>query len=294
MAKSKFTGTGVALVTPFRKDDSIDFKALEKLVNHVIDGGVDYLVVLGTTGESVTLKQDERFAVVDYVKEVNNKRVPMVVGMGSYVTRDVLKHFSSYNFEGIDGVLSVTPYYNKPNQAGLYEHYKRLAAESPAPIILYNVPGRTGANLNAETTLKLANEFDNIVAIKEASGKISQIMQIVKNKPEDFFVISGDDALTFPLITLGVSGVISVVANAYPKKFSDMVNFALKGNNAEARKLHYQLLDIIDAFFTDGSPGGVKVALEHMQLMQDCVRLPLAQVNAGVRDRILTLASKIK
>lgn len=293
MAKSKFTGTGVALVTPFRKDESIDFKALEKLVEHVIAGGVDYLVVLGTTGESVTLSQDERFAVVDYVKEVNNKRVPMVVGMGSYITKDVIKSLNTYDMKGIDGVLSVTPYYNKPNQRGLYEHYKRIANETNAPIILYNVPGRTGANLAADTVLKLANEFKNVVAVKEASGNIAQIMQIVKNKPSDFLVISGDDAITFPLITLGVSGVISVVANAYPKKFSDMVNFALKGNNIEARKLHYQLLDFINALFEDGSPGGVKVALEAMELMQAYVRLPLAQVNKTLEKKIVSMVNEI-
>ena len=293
MAKNKFIGTGVALVTPFRKDESIDFKSLEKLVEHVIAGGVDYLVVLGTTGESVTLKQDERFAIVDFVKEINNKRVPMVVGMGSYVTRDVINSLKTYDFDGIDAVLSVTPYYNKPNQKGLYEHYKRIANESSVPIILYNVPGRTGANINAETTLKLAGDFDNIVAIKEASGNIPQIMQIVKNKPEDFLVISGDDALTFPLISLGVSGVISVVANAFPAQFSEMVGLTLKEKIKEARVIHYQLIDLIEALFADGSPGGVKAALQHIGIMQSYVRMPLASVNRVVHNKIIALADEI-
>jgi len=293
MAKNKFIGTGVALVTPFRKDESIDFKSLEKLIEHVIAGGVDYLVVLGTTGESVTLTQDERFAIVDYVKEINNKRVPMVVGMGSYVTRDVINSLKTYDFNGIDAVLSVTPYYNKPNQKGLYEHYKRIANESPVPIILYNVPGRTGANINAETTLKLAGDFDNIIAIKEASGNIGQIMQIVKNKPEDFLVISGDDALTFPLISMGVSGVISVVANAFPSQFSEMVNLALKEKIKEARVIHYQLIDLIEALFADGSPGGVKTALQHIGIMQSHVRMPLASVNRIVHNKIIALTDEI-
>ncbi len=294
MIQGKFTGTGVALVTPFNKDESIDFDSLEKLVNYVVDGGVSYLVVLGTTGESVTLSQNERFAVVDYVKKVNNNRVPVVVGMGSYVTNDVLKSIETYNFDGIDAILSVTPYYNKPNQKGLFEHYKRIATQSPVPVILYNVPGRTGVNINAETTLRLANEFENIIAIKEASGNIQQIMQIIKDKPNDFLVISGDDAITFPLITLGAAGVISVTANACPRKFSTMVNLAIQGNIEEARKIHYALYDFTDALFADGSPGGIKTALQELKIMKSHLRLPLAQINDTLKHKITEIINQQK
>lgn len=289
----KITGTGVALVTPFRKDESIDFRAIEKLVEHVINGGVDYLVVLGTTGESATLSQDERIAVIEHIKEVNNKRKPIVLGVGNYNTRELQKSLSSYDFKGITAVLSVTPYYNKPNQKGLYEHYKIAANESPVPIILYNVPGRTGVNLNAETTLKLAGDFDNIIAIKEASGNLTQIMNIINNKPDDFKVISGDDALTLPMIASGASGVISVTANAFPSLFSEMVKLCLKNKFEDARSIHYKLLDIIHAFFADGSPGGIKTALNRLEITQHYLRKPLAGVNKTVQNQIHSLTDSI-
>lgn len=290
----KFTGTGVAMVTPFRKDESIDFAALGKLVEYLIKNKVDYLVVLGTTGESATLQQTEREAVLEYVKEVNNKRLPIVLGIGNYSTRELQKSFKSYNLKGVSAILSVTPYYNKPNQAGLYEHYKVASNESPLPIILYNVPGRTGVNMTAETTLKIVSDFSNIKAIKEASGNISQIMEILRNKPKNFHVISGDDALTLPLISLGASGVISVVANALPGDFSEMVNLALKGKFSEALKLHYKLLEFINLLFADGSPGGVKVALSRLNLIQNNLRLPLATVNKNVNNQIVALIDKLK
>lgn len=290
----KFTGTGVAMVTPFRKDESIDFTAIGKLVEYLIKNKADYLVVLGTTGESATLQQSEREAVLEYVKEVNNKRLPIVLGIGNYSTRELQKSFKSYNLKGVSAILSVTPYYNKPNQAGLYEHYKVASNESPLPIILYNVPGRTGVNMTAETTLKIVSDFSNIKAIKEASGNMSQIMEILRNKPKNFHVISGDDALTLPLISLGASGVISVVANALPGDFSEMVNLALKGKYVEALKLHYKLLEFINLLFADGSPGGVKVALSRLNLIQNNLRLPLATVNKNVNNQIIALIDKLK
>ncbi|MFH2143313.1 MAG: 4-hydroxy-tetrahydrodipicolinate synthase [Bacteroidota bacterium] len=290
----KFLGTGVALVTPFRKDESIDFMAIGKLVEHLIENKVDYLVVLGTTGESATLNQDEREAVLEYIKEVNNKRLPIVLGIGNYSTRELQKSFKSYDLKGVDAILSVTPYYNKPNQSGLYEHYKVAANESPLPVILYNVPGRTGVNMSAETTLKLASDFKNIKAIKEASGNMGQIMEIIRNKSRSFHVISGDDALTLPMISVGASGVISVVANAFPGDFAEMVNLALKGNFAEARKNHYKLLEFINLLFADGSPGGIKVALSSLNIIQNYLRLPLATVNKNVFNQIVAMTDKLK
>jgi len=220
MAVPQFKGTGVALVTPFHKDGSIDFKSLKKLVDRCVDQKVEYLVVLGTTGESVTLSKDEKHAVVDHVVEVNDGRVPVVLGLGGNNTREVISCFDQYNFDNIDAILSVSPYYNKPSQRGIYQHYKSIASNSPVPVILYNVPGRTACNVEPETTLQLAHELKNIIAVKEASGNLEKIMKIIKEKPKDFLVISGDDVLTLPTIASGGDGVISVIANAYPKDFS--------------------------------------------------------------------------
>ncbi|MFP4471636.1 MAG: 4-hydroxy-tetrahydrodipicolinate synthase [Bacteroidales bacterium] len=277
-----FTGTGVALVTPFHKYGTIDFGALEKIVEHTISNGVNYLVVLGTTGESVTLSKDEKLAVVDHVIESANKRVPIVMGIGGNNTQEIVNTIKSTVFDGIDGILSVSPYYNKPQQKGIYYHYKTIATISPLPLILYNVPGRTGANIEAETTLQLASEFKNIVAIKEASGNLAQIMKILRNKPEGFSVISGDDALTMALMALGAEGVISVVANAFPAEFSQMVKLCLEGNYDQARNIHYQLLEIIDTLFEDGSPGGIKAALQILDIAQNNLRLPVVKVNKSV------------
>jgi 4-hydroxy-tetrahydrodipicolinate synthase len=277
--KHIYSGTGVAIVTPFRKDGSIDFNSLDKLVKHIINGGVNYLVVLGTTGESVTLNKDEKQAVINYIKEVNKNQVPIVLGIGGNNTQEVINNIKSQNFDGISGILSVSPYYNKPSQIGLQQHYKNIATACPVNVILYNVPGRTGVNISAETVLKLANECQNIVAVKEASANFTQIMEIVNHKPENFAVISGDDALTLPLISVGLDGVISVSANAYPNLMSEMVNNALKGNNKKAKELHYQLLDFTNAIFAEGNPAGIKAALEIRGIIQNYLRLPLTKVS---------------
>lgn len=295
MAQPSFlTGTGTALVTPFHKDGSIDFQSLEKLVAHQIKGKVDYLVVLGTTGESVTLSKDEKKAVSGFVLEAADGKIPVVLGIGGNNTRECIDAFTHYDLDGFSAILSVSPYYNKPIQKGILEHYRCIAAASPLPVILYNVPGRTGSNILPETTLKLANEIENVVAIKEASGSMEQIMKIIKNKPKDFLVISGDDAITFPLIAVGASGVISVVSNAYPKDFSEMVRQALAGNYDKARTLHYKLVDIIEALFLEGNPGGIKAMLKHQKLMGDFVRLPLYPVSKKTADRLAELADSYK
>ncbi len=286
MSNSKFKGTGVAIITPFRNDDSIDFKALSKLVNYQVENNTNYIVALGTTGESVTLSNDEKRAVIETIIESVDSRVPVLVGIGGNNTQEVINKIKSCDFEKIDGILSVSPYYNKPNQLGIYEHYKSVASTSPVPVIIYNVPGRTGSNISAETTLKLANEFKNIVAIKEASGNFIQIMEIINNKPKDFMVISGDDALAFPIICLGGSGVISVVANLYPKEFSEMVTLALDKKIQPARAIHYQMIDLINTLFADGSPAGIKAALAIKKLVANHLRLPLVPVNESVFNKL--------
>ncbi|MBK6348006.1 MAG: 4-hydroxy-tetrahydrodipicolinate synthase [Bacteroidales bacterium] len=291
---SKFSGTGVALVTPFHKQGTIDFGSLELLIEHTISNGVDYLVVLGTTGEAATLSKDEKNALVGFVKDTVNKRVPLVQGVGGYNTQEVVDQLRSIDLDGIDAILSVTPYYNKPTQRGLFLHYKHIASASPVPVILYNVPGRTSVNMKPETTLELAREFENIIAVKEASGNFGQIMEIIRNKPKGFLVISGDDAITMPLIAAGADGVISVVANAYPLTFSKMVKAALKGNLEEARKLHYQLLPFIDSLFADGSPGGIKAALEIMKLVPNNLRLPVVKVNKATQGLISGFIAELK
>lgn len=289
---TKFTGTGVALITPFHKYNAIDFGAIEKLVEHTITNHVDYLVVLGTTGESATLSEDEKNAVVDFIVESVAGRVPVVKGIGGNNTQEIVDKIKKSSFSGIDAMLSVCPYYNKPQQKGIYYHFKTIASVSPVPVILYNVPGRTGANMSAETTLELARDFENIVAIKEASGNFSQIMKIIQDKPKDFTVISGDDALTLPLIALGAEGVISVIANAFPAEFSEMVNLCLKGDFENARKIHYSLNDIINALFEDGSPAGIKAALQILDIAQNYLRLPLVKVNKSVYLQINNLITK--
>lgn len=283
---NKFKGTGVAIVTPFKNDSSIDFLSLGRLVEHLIDNSVDYLVVLGTTGESVTQSKDEKRAVIDHVIEVNNRKVPVVVGMGGNCTREIVDDITKNRFEGIDGILSVAPYYNKPSQTGIYDHFKTIAGASPVPVIIYNVPGRTSVNIEAATTIRLANEVRNIAAVKEASGNFEQIMQIIKNVPSGFQVISGDDTITLPVISIGGSGVISVLANAYPGKWSEMINNALKNNYRIAREIHYQFVDLINLLFTDGNPAGIKATLSIMGLIQNQLRLPLTPVSRQVFNQI--------
>ncbi|MDY0369890.1 MAG: 4-hydroxy-tetrahydrodipicolinate synthase [Bacteroidales bacterium] len=276
---SHFRGTGVALITPFRSDGSIDVNSLATLTDDVITQGVDYLVMLGTTSESPVLDEAERLLVVNTIKEANNGRLPLVIGIGGNDTSFLLDRISHTDFTGIDAILSVAPYYNKPTQRGLYAHFDTIAARSPVPIILYNVPGRTSSNLSAETTLRLANAHSNIIAIKEASGNLDQIMHIIAHKPPHFELISGDDALTFPMICLGATGVISVAANAFPKEFSTMVRQTLADETALALKLHYRMLPLIDLLFVEGNPAGVKAFLSEKGMCQNQLRLPLVSVS---------------
>lgn len=288
---NQFKGAGVALVTPFLADMSIDYPALRKLVREQIAGGTNFLVVQGTTGESPTLTGDEKQKVLETVQEENNGVLPIVYGVGGNNTLAVAEAFSKIP-AGVDGILSVAPYYNKPIQRGFVAHYKTIAQATDLPIIMYNVPGRTGSNMLAETTLELA-EVKNIVAMKEASGNMEQIMEIIRCKPADFLVLSGDDALTMPLIAAGADGVISVVANSFPKQFSQMVEASLKGDLATARKLHYDLLPITKLFFTEGNPGGVKIALEELGWMAPHMRLPLVQVSDNLRTAIQQETKKL-
>lgn len=277
--KTELKGTGVAIITPFKKDGSVDFKSLEKLVEHLIKGKIEYIVALGTTGESATLSKEEKAAVTDHILDVVDGRIPVVLGVGGNNTAEVVHAIEKVDADKLTAVLSVSPYYNKPTQQGIYEHYRAISSASPLPIIIYNVPGRTSSNISAETILRLAKDFDNMLGVKEASGNMGQIMNIIKHRPKDFLVISGDDLITLPIIASGGDGVISVVANAWPKDFSEMVRQALKGNYTEARKLHYKLTDIIEMIFADGSPGGIKAALEIMGICQNNLRLPLVPIN---------------
>jgi len=285
-----FTGTGVAIVTPFTSKGDVDYPALTKLVERLIKGRVEYIVVLGTTGETATLSKDEKKQVVQHIIKVNKNRLPLVLGVGGNNTAELVEQLKKDDLSGFSAILSVSPYYNKPSQEGIYQHYKAIAKASPLPIILYNVPGRTASNIAAETTLRLANEFKNIIAIKEASGNIEQCMKIIKYRPDNFLIISGDDNLTLPLIACGADGVISVVANAYPKDFSDMVRFALVHDFKKAQKLHYKLMEITEQLFADGNPGGVKVVLAQKKITQPVVRLPLVEPNGTVQAKLKKLA----
>lgn len=282
-----FKGTGIAMVTPFLPDGQIDFNGLEKLTHHLINGGVEYLVVMGTTGESATLSKEEKLAVLNTVIAENHGRCKIVYGMGGNDTHALAAEIAQMDFTHIDAILSVSPYYNKPTQEGIYQHYKTLAAIAPKPIILYNVPGRTGSNMSAATTLRLAHEFKNIIAIKEASGNMEQVMQIIKERPEGFLVISGDDNLTFPIIALGGDGVISVSGHGYPRLFSDMVRNALKGDLATARPAHYQLFRFTQLIFQEGNPGGIKVALEALGVCGATLRLPLWPISTDLKNSLL-------
>jgi 4-hydroxy-tetrahydrodipicolinate synthase len=290
----KFRGTGVAIVTPFKNDSSIDFAALGRVVNHIIAGGANYLVIMGTTGESVTLSREEKKAVMSYVAEVTDNRVPLVLGIGGNNTQEVINEIRHMNLSGVDGILSVAPYYNKPNQRGLFQHFKAIATSSPVPVILYNVPGRTCSNITSDTCLELATECENIVAIKEASGDIAQIMRIIRGKPDNFSVISGDDMLTIPIIAAGGSGIISVLANAFPAATSELVNFSLKSNFKPAREIQLRYLEIIELLFIDGNPAGVKAMLSLMNLCQNTLRLPLVPVNRTIYTRIQKAIEEVK
>lgn len=283
---NKFYGSGVAMVTPFNPDGSVDYPGLGNLINYIIDGGIEYLVSLGTTGETATLTKDEKQSVWEFTAETVAGRVPLVAGIGGNNTREIAATMEGFSIKGYDAILSVSPYYNKPTQEGIYQHYKTLASASPLPLILYNVPGRTGSNITAETTLRLAHDFKNIIGIKEASANFDQFNRIVRDKPEDFLFISGDDPITLPMIAMGAAGVISVVGNALPSIFSTMVRMCLDGRFAEALPLHYSLIEVTGLFFAEGNPGGVKAALKQLGICGDTVRLPLVNISEATGNRI--------
>lgn len=289
----QFEGTGVAMVTPFNDDFSVDYEGFRKLINFWIDAKIDYLALMGTTGEPATLSKEEKKELIEVcLKEVNN-RVPIILGIGGNNTAEIIKTIQEQDFNGISAILSVSPYYNKPSQEGIYQHYAQMAKVSPVPLIIYNVPGRTGTNITAKTTLRLANDFKNIVAIKEASGNIRQIADIIYNKPEGFEVLSGDDGLTFPMLCMGAKGVISVIANSHPARFGSMVRNTLSGNFEQARVENLKMQDYIDLLFKEGSPSGVKATLSNMGFCKSIVRLPLVAATPELSSEIIAELKKM-
>ncbi len=284
--RSQLGGTGVALITPFKKNNEIDFNALGKVIDYVIDGGVNYLITLGTTGETPTINKLEKFDIINFTYEKVNGRVPVVVGIGGNDTRGLINDLEEYPLEKAVAVLSASPYYSKPSQEGLFQHYKSLAAASPKPILLYNVPGRTGRNLAAATTIRLANEVANIAGIKEASDDMNQAMQILRDRQDDFLVVSGDDTLILPQLACGMDGVISVAANAFPKDFSAMIQYGLQGNFEAARKLHYRLLEAYDLLFVENNPAGVKGFMYEQGLIENILRLPVTPLSEAVQNKV--------
>ncbi len=286
-------GTGVAMITPFNGDGSVNYSHLEKLTEHLIAGGVEYLVVMGTTGESVTLTKHEKEEVLKTVLNTNGERVGVVLGVGGNNTAVVCEELKNLNTTGLTAILSVSPAYNKPTQEGIYRHYAAISQSSPLPIILYNVPGRTSSNMTAETTLRLAHDFENIVAIKEASGSLDQCMKIIKDRPDGFLMISGDDNFSLPLIASGGEGVISVVANALPRQYSDLIRASLAGDFKTARDLQYRLFDIVNLLFVEGNPAGVKCALNILGVCEENVRLPLVQVSEKLRSELSALVKNV-
>ena len=288
-----FVGTGVALVTPFKKDLSIDFTALSKLVEFNIANGVDYLVINGTTGESVTVSREERQRIVDVIVSVNKGRVPLVLGLGGNNTSAVIAEILSSDLTHIDAILSVAPYYSKPTQEGFYQHFKAIALASPKPIILYNVPGRTSKNMDSQTTLRLASDFSNIIAVKEAGNNVQQYLELIKNKPKDFLIISGDDDLALNVVLAGASGVISVIGQAFPKEFSTLIRLGLQGKNKEAYKLHYKLMDIISMIFSENNPSGIKAVLQCLGITSNEVRLPLVKASEKLQKEITNFVTNL-
>ena len=293
MSRINLRGVGVAFITPFKEDESVDYEALIRLVDYQIQNNTDYLVALGTTAETATLTEEEKTKIVETVINRVNGRIPIVLGVGGNNTRAVVDHLKNDNFEGIDAILSVVPYYNKPSQEGIYQHYKAIAEASKLPVILYNVPGRTAVNMTAETTLRLANEFSNIVAIKEASGDMAQMDDIIKRKPDNFDVISGDDGITFPLITLGAIGVISVIGNAFPKEFSRMTRLALEGDYQSALTIHHSFSELFKLLFIDGNPAGVKSMLHMMGYIENKLRLPLVPTRITTFEQIRLVLNEL-
>jgi 4-hydroxy-tetrahydrodipicolinate synthase len=294
MRNKNLIGTGVAIVTPLDKKGNVDTESLAGIVKHLHNGKVEYIVVMGTTGESATLSKEEKDLVIETVVEANANKLPLVLGIGGNNTAEVVNTIKKQNLKNFEAILSVAPYYNKPNQEGYYQHYKAVSEATRKDIILYNVPGRTGSNVTGETQVRIAKDFKNIVATKEASGSIEQIMKVIKNKPKDFMVISGDDNLTLPVIAAGGVGVISVVAQAFPKDYSEMVRLCLKQEFAKAQKLHYKIMDITDLLFADGNPGGIKFALSELKKCKPYVRLPLCEPNEQVKQALTKLIKNYK
>ncbi len=283
----KFIGTGVALITPFKNDLSIDYDALEKLVEHNITNGISYLVINGTTGESATITNEEKQQLVYFISKVNNSRLPLVLGVGGNNTAQVVHELQTSDLSQIDAILSVAPYYNKPTQEGLYQHFKTISEASPKPVIMYNVPGRTSKNMEPSTALRLAHDFDNIIAIKEAGNNVQQYLELIKNKPEGFHVISGDDDLALNVVLAGASGVISVIGQGFPKEFSSLINLGLAGKSKEAYKLHYRLMDVINLIFSENNPAGIKAVLHALKITNNTVRLPLVEASDSLQNKII-------
>ncbi|MFA8450025.1 MAG: 4-hydroxy-tetrahydrodipicolinate synthase [Bacteroidales bacterium] len=289
----KFKGVGVALITPFLENGEIDFSSLKKLVDHVVDGGVDFLVALGTTSEAATLSLEERNAVIQFIVEQANAKLPVVVGLGSNNTYEAIRFLKEYNLKGVDAILSVSPFYNKPQQEGIYKHFEAISSACPLPIILYNVPARTSSNIEPDTAIRLANDCSNIIGIKEASGDMGQCMELINKKPKDFLLLSGEDKLTLPLMSIGADGVISVTANIAAKNFSNIVHACQKQNFAEAQKEHYLLLDLMTELFADGNPSGVKSALSHHGICGNNLRLPLVPVNKEIDAKLKEIVQEL-
>lgn len=287
-------GTGVALVTPFKKDFSVDVEALKKIVDYQVEGGIEYLVVLGTTAEAATLTKDEKELVIQTVIEANNGRLPLVLGVGGNNTAEVVEELKSRDLSKFTAILSVSPYYNKPTQEGIYQHFKMVAEASPIPVILYNVPGRTASNMLPSTVVRLAKDFKNIIGIKEAAGDIVQAMKLIQNAPEGFLVISGDDMITLPMVLAGGAGVISVIGEGFPRQFSDMVRLGLQRKVDEAYKLHYLLADSIDMIFEQGNPAGIKTVFKALGLSEDTVRLPLVNVDENLESRLKAFTASVQ
>lgn len=286
MTQNIFKGLGIALITPFTAEGAVDYTALKKLITYQLENGADFFCILATTGETPTLTRDEKLTIKNLVVELAGDKVPILMGCGGNNTAEVIKELKTGDFAGIDGILSVCPYYNKPSQEGLYQHFKAIAAASTLPVVLYNVPGRTGVNMKAETTVRLARDCHNIVAVKEASGSLEQVDEIIKNKPDTFDVISGDDALTFPMIACGAAGVISVIGNALPKEFSRMIRLEMKGEIEPARKIHHRFTDLFNLLFVDGNPAGVKAMLHEMGMIDNVLRLPLVPTRLTTMQKI--------
>jgi 4-hydroxy-tetrahydrodipicolinate synthase len=288
-----FYGTGVALITPFKSDLTVDFEALTNIVNYNIDNGTDYLVISGTTGESVTITSEEKKAIINTIVEANNGRLPLVLGIGGNNTAAVIEEINTTDLSHIDAILSVSPYYSKPTQEGIYQHFKAISQASPKPIILYNVPGRTSSNMLPETTLRLANDFENIIAVKEAGNNVAQYLTLIKNKPEDFLIISGDDDLALGVVLAGGAGVISVIGQALPKQFTKMINLGLEGKASEAYAIHFDLMDITSLIFAENNPAGIKAVFETLGLAKSTVRLPLVEATEGLKSKIKEAVNKL-